>query len=97
MHNFFVPITNQIVSKPKDSEAASDLDQYTLFRVFGMTARILVDAARCAYDQQPSFQHNSHFGDEEMIVRLRRLGRLGAIRKPSDELTKEDLVKAANL
>ncbi|EXJ69122.1 uncharacterized protein A1O5_08057 [Cladophialophora psammophila CBS 110553] len=101
MHNFFVPVTNQIVSKPKRSEgqkvAASHLDKYSRYRVFGMTARILVDAARYAYDQEPTFEHNSHFGDEDMIVRLRKIGRLGDIRKPGDELTKEDLVKAANL
>ncbi|KIW91922.1 uncharacterized protein Z519_07892 [Cladophialophora bantiana CBS 173.52] len=101
MHNFFVPVTNQIVSKPKRSEgqkaAASHLDKYSRYRVFGMTARILVDAARYAYDQEPTFEHNSHFGDEDMIVRLLKIGRLGDVRKPGDELTKEDLVKAANL
>ncbi|KIW32954.1 uncharacterized protein PV07_04464 [Cladophialophora immunda] len=101
MHNFFVPVTNQIVSKPKRSEdqkvTASHLDKYSRYRVFGMTARILVDAARYAYDQEPTFEHNSHFGDEDMIVRLRKIGFLGEIRNRNDELTKEDLVKAANL
>ena len=101
MHNFFVPITNQTVTKPQRSEAQKDaaheLDKYSRYRVFGMTARILVDAARYAYDQEPTFEHNSHFGDEDMIIRLRKVGRLSAIRKPTDELTKEDLVKAANL
>ena len=77
--------------------AASHLDKYSRYRVFGMTARILVDAARYAYNQEPTFEHNSHFGDEDMIVRLRKIGRLGDLRKPTDELTKEDLVKAANL
>lgn len=101
MHNFFVPVTNQIVSKPKRNEGqkatASHLDRYSRYRVFGMTARILVDAARVAYAREPSYPHNSHFGDEDMIVRLRKVGRLGEIRRPTDELTKEDLVKAANL
>ncbi|KAK5052684.1 hypothetical protein LTR84_002550 [Exophiala bonariae] len=101
MHNFFVPVTNQIVSKPKKNEgqkvAASHLDKLARYRVFGMTARILTDAARFAYNQEPTFDHNSHFGDEDMINRLRRIGRLGDIRKPGDELTKEDLAKAANL
>ena len=101
MHNFFVPVTNQIVSKPKHSEgqklAASHLDKLARYRVFGMTARILTDCARYAYDQEPTFEHNSHFGDEDMIIALRQSGRLGEIRKPNDELTKEDLVKAANL
>ncbi|KIV89844.1 hypothetical protein PV10_07212 [Exophiala mesophila] len=101
MHNFFVPVTNQIVTKPKRNEgqkvAASHLDRLARYRVFGMTARILTDAARFAYDQEPTFEHNSHFGDEDMIIRLRRIGRLGHVRKPGDELTKEDLAKAANL
>ncbi|KIV84682.1 hypothetical protein PV11_00451 [Exophiala sideris] len=101
MHNFFVPVTNQVVTKPKkddDQKAVADnLDKLSRYRVFGMTARILVDAARYAYNQEPTFEHNSHFGDEEMITRLRKLGRLGDIRKRTDVLTKDDLVKAANL
>ncbi len=67
------------------------------FRVFGMTARILVDAARVAFDEPPEFEHNSHFGDEEMIERLLKIGRLGAVRKADDELTREDLAAAAKL
>jgi 8-oxo-dGTP pyrophosphatase MutT (NUDIX family) len=101
MHNFFVPVTNQLVAKPKKTEgqrqAADHLESLERYRVFGMTARILVDAARYAYNQEPTFEHNSHFGDEDMIVRLRKIGRLGDLRKPTDELTKEDLAKAASL
>jgi 8-oxo-dGTP pyrophosphatase MutT (NUDIX family) len=101
MHNFFVPVTNQPVAKPKRTEgqkqAADHLDHLERYRVFGMTARILVDASRFAYAQEPTFEHNSHFGDEDMIGRLRKIGRLGDIRKPDDELTKEDLAKAASL
>ena len=101
MHNFFVSVTNQTITKPKKTkdqvEAADHLEGLERYRVFGMTARILVDAARYAYAQEPTFEHNSHFGDEDMIRRLRRIGRLGDIRKPTDELTKEDLRKAANL
>lgn len=67
------------------------------FRVFGMTARIMVDAAREAFGEEPEFEHNSHFGDEDMIGRLLRVGRLGPIRKPDDELTKEDLAAAAKI
>ncbi|KAF9245467.1 hypothetical protein DTO013E5_3537 [Penicillium roqueforti] len=48
-----------------------------VYRIFGMTARIIVDAARVAYAQEPEFEHNSHFGDEAMIADLRQLGRLG--------------------
>ena len=101
MHNFFVPVTNQFVSKPKKSEGqkmtADHLDTLERYRVFGMTARILVDVARVAYAQEPTFEHNSHFGDEDMIVRLRKLGRLGDLHRPGQELTKDILKKAANL
>jgi hypothetical protein len=62
-----------------------------------MTARIIVDAARLAFNTEPRFEHNSHFGDEAMIDRLRRLGKLAAIRKASDELTRETMEKAAKL
>jgi hypothetical protein len=61
MHNFFVPITNQVVTKPKKTEdqqlVADELDKYSRYRVFGMTARILVDAARYAYDQYVPLLH----------------------------------------
>jgi 8-oxo-dGTP pyrophosphatase MutT (NUDIX family) len=101
MHNFFVPVTNQVVYKPKITEgqkaAADHLESLQRYRVFGMTARILTDAARCAYAQEPTFEHNSHFGDEDMIGRLRRIGKLGDIRRPGDELTKDDIARAASL
>ncbi|KAJ9648298.1 8-oxo-dGTP diphosphatase [Coniosporium tulheliwenetii] len=78
-------------------ETADALAHLNRFRVFGMTARILVDAARVAYAEEPDFEHNSHFGDEEMIARLLRAGRLSAERKRGQELTREDLRAAAKL
>lgn len=65
------------------------------YRVFGMTARILVDAARVAYGEEPEYEHNSHFGDEDMIARLRAIGRLASERKEGDVLTREVMNKAA--
>ena len=65
------------------------------YRVFGMTARILVDCARVAYGEEPEFEHNSHFGDEDMIERLIKIGRLNAKRKGDDMLTREVMQKAA--
>lgn len=64
------------------------------YRVFGMTARILVDAARVAYGVEPAFEHNSHFGDEDMIERLMRIGRLGAEKKQGEVLTRDVMMKA---
>lgn len=104
MHNFYVPVSDQTVTKPKpkhrgslQEKAADALDGRTRFRVFGMTARILVDAARVAYASEPEFEHNSHFGDEDMIERLLKMGRLSAKRGEKDELTREDLRAAAKI
>ena len=66
------------------------------YRVFGMTARILVDCARVAYGVEPEYEHNSHFGDEEMIQRLLSIGRLGPIKKEGEMLTRDVMMKAAN-
>ncbi|KAJ6157455.1 hypothetical protein N7470_005047 [Penicillium chermesinum] len=85
--------------EPRSPEQAAAQQQVAgqRYRVFGMTARILVDAARLAYASEPEFEHNSHFGDEVMIAKLRKLGRLGPERKASDELTLETMEKAAKL
>lgn len=83
---------------PSHAQAGSDLRSLSRFRVFGMTARILVDAARVAYAEEPAFEHNSHFGDEEMIARLLRMGRLNSDRKPGEQgLTREVLTQAAKM
>jgi hypothetical protein len=82
---------------PQGDNVTSELDALTTFRVFGMTARILVDAARVAYGEEPEFEHNSHYGDEEMIGRLIRMGRLSEVRKKGDVLTKEVLREASKI
>ena len=64
------------------------------YRVFGMTARILVDAARVAYGEEPQFEHNSHFGDEEMIEKLIRIGRLSEEKREGEMLTKDVMKRA---
>jgi peroxisomal coenzyme A diphosphatase NUDT7 len=66
MHNFYVPITNQKVAKPRVREGgqaaiAEQLDEeedagLTRYKVWGMTARMLVDAARVAYREDPEFE-----------------------------------------
>ncbi|RAR06791.1 atp-dependent rna helicase eif4a [Stemphylium lycopersici] len=73
------------------------IDAMTTFRIFGMTARILVDAARVAYEEEPEFEHNSHHGDEEMIGRLLKMGRLSEVRKKGEILTKEILREASKM
>ncbi|KAF2756615.1 hypothetical protein EJ05DRAFT_502112 [Pseudovirgaria hyperparasitica] len=97
MHSFFVPVNPKSVTLPKNEKTYLSSDPPARFRVFGMTARILVDCARVAYAQEPQFEHNSRFGDEEMIGRLIKLGRFAEERKSGDELTKDILKQASKI
>ena len=66
MHEFHVPINHQKVTKPKvregglssiDDEGDNDVkEEAQRYKVWGMTARILVDAARVAYGEDPEFE-----------------------------------------
>ncbi|KAI1083232.1 NUDIX hydrolase domain-like protein [Whalleya microplaca] len=85
VHNFHVPINNQKVTKPKIREGgqaalADELDEeqdaLQRFLVWGLTGRMLVDTARIAYDDEPEFEHNTHYGDERIIASLEAIGRL---------------------
>ncbi|ESZ90133.1 NUDIX domain-containing protein [Sclerotinia borealis F-4128] len=101
MHNFYVPITNQKVSKPKIREGgqatiAEELDKreehgLTRYKVWGMTARILVDAARIAYGEEPEFEHNAHVGDEDLITKLQSTGHLEERISSNKEVTDAEL------
>lgn len=107
MHQFFVRVNERVVKpRPRGEEQRRAVERLAAqeqegvvqrYRVFGMTARIIVDAARVAYGSEPEFEHNSHFGDEAMIAQLRRMGRLSAQRRPSDELTRDMMERAAKL
>lgn len=86
------PETNTQETKPDTHPPTPDSspqdpspDPAATYRVFGMTARILVDAARVAYAREPDFEHNSHFGDEALIGRLLAAGRLGGGRGRAEE------------
>ncbi|ORY65923.1 uncharacterized protein BCR38DRAFT_456599 [Pseudomassariella vexata] len=84
VHNFHVPVNNQRVVKPRVREGgqaalAEELEEDGVpqrFLVWGLTGRMLVDTARIAYGEEPEFEHNSHYGDEEIIARLEEEGRL---------------------
>jgi len=65
------------------------------YRVFGMTARILVDCAKVAYAQEPNFLHTAPFGDEEMLNRLLAVGRMRPEKNENDPLTLDILKEAA--
>ncbi|RYO87689.1 hypothetical protein DL766_002055 [Monosporascus sp. MC13-8B] len=100
VHNFHVPVDNQRVTRPRRREGgqavlADETDeqqeaaQPQRFLVWGFTGRILVDAARIAYAEEPEFEHNAHLGDEEMIRRLEAEGQL-----PEKRRTREVGVEA---
>lgn len=78
----FYAIANDALAQPR-------------YRVFGMTARILVDCARVAYGEEPEYEHNSHFGDEDMIDRLIKIGRLQEKKKEGEVLTRDVMMEAA--
>ncbi|KAI0013346.1 NUDIX hydrolase domain-like protein [Xylariaceae sp. FL0662B] len=86
VHNFYVPVNNQKVTKPKireggqaalaDDELDEEQENTQRFLVWGLTGRMVVDAARIAYGEEPEFEHNTNYGDEGIIARLETTGRL---------------------
>jgi len=87
---------------PQSTVAAKQArDDTKRFRVFGMTARILVDAARVAYDEKPTFEYSPHLGDEEMIEQKLKMGGLGPIRRKNrqreDDTADADAAAAAKI
>ncbi|KJR84866.1 uncharacterized protein SPSK_09200 [Sporothrix schenckii 1099-18] len=84
--------------KDQDESVADEIgDSPGRYKVWGMTARIIVDAAKLAYGETPAFEHNSHFGDERIIEGLEKMGRLGEKKKAGSELTHEDLKEASKM
>ncbi|KAF7560884.1 hypothetical protein G7046_g3271 [Stylonectria norvegica] len=87
IHNFYVPVNNQTVSKPRRSSAQGNLaekleeeeEREGRFKVWGMTARVLVDAARIAYAEEPEVEHNDNYGDESIIEQADREGDLSEV------------------
>ena len=94
VHEFFVPVSNSSKVAKLHPEARNHMSGGSVddgigseqqhYRVWGMTARVLVDAARIAYDSEPQFPHNAEPGDEQMITELRVAGRLGSIQRKMD-------------
>lgn len=67
------------------------------YRVWGMTARILIDAARIAYDKEPEFRCLEEKGDEDMITALWGQGMLRGERKHGEEFVLNEVFKKGNL
>lgn len=69
MHNFHVPVGNQKVTKSKGEqketvESLEKVEEGTgRYKVWGMTARMLVDAAKLAYDEVPDFEVSGKMSD----------------------------------
>ncbi|KAH6651086.1 hypothetical protein F5144DRAFT_589395 [Chaetomium tenue] len=77
--------------KEKKKKKGGELERY---KVWGMTARMLVDAATVAYDEKPEFEHNRHFGDEGIIETLARMGRMGEKKRAGSVVSAEDWKRA---
>lgn len=97
VHNFYVPVDDQRVTTPGNameadhpqSNLAEKLEEEgkrgARFKVWGLTAHMLVDAARIAYGKDPEFECNPHFGDEEIILQAEREGSLVDKKRKRDE------------
>ncbi|KAK9465052.1 NUDIX hydrolase domain-like protein [Lipomyces arxii] len=78
-HIFSVPSTKQdIVPNRGESKPQS------VYRVWGLTARMLLDAARIGYKQEPEMEFICKDGDELLISKLMEIGRLGPIRDKAE-------------
>lgn len=44
------------------------------YKVWGFTARILVEAAQIAYDEEPEFEHSKCMGNEDIISTMVQQG-----------------------
>ncbi|CRK20438.1 hypothetical protein BN1723_000290 [Verticillium longisporum] len=120
VHNFYVPVDAQRVSKPEappaaaraqdekqQEEAPADADaqaqtklaakleeeQVARYKVWGMTAHILVDAARLAYGETPEFEHNQHYGDEDIIKTVEKEGGFFDTKKPEPDVVSDPALK----
>lgn len=90
MHDFYLPRKlGGAAYKGRSFAGSGGDDEY--FRIFGLTASILVGAAREAYGREPEFPCSPSVGEEEMIARMLANGRLPAKRDKGGRITKEDI------
>jgi len=75
MYNFYMPITSSSVTWTGNASGSAQTERKT-FRIFGLTAKIMVEAAQIAFDREPQFEHNAHVGDENLIRDYIREGRM---------------------
>ena len=98
MHNFFIPKTYLGTTKRKHQEESTnrgvsgDIEESS-YKVWGLTARILIDSARIAYDEDPDFEFMEGIGEEPMLQRLWNRGRLKSERQQGDKMARESVEK----
>ncbi|KAL7805158.1 NUDIX hydrolase domain-like protein [Trichoderma aethiopicum] len=99
VHNFYVPVNNQRVSRPRRGSAAQieladqlevSQDHGGRFKVWGLTGRVLVDAARIAYDEEPEMEHNLDFGDLKVIQVAQEEGALDESHENSQPVKRDE-------
>lgn len=98
-----VPAADEVPNAPPSAIAAGaspqanvaekleeDADKIGRYKVWGMTAHVLVDAARLAYDEVPEMEHNPHMGDEGIIVEMDEEGRFFDKKRKAESDPAED-------
>jgi len=80
-----------------EKNGKEERDVLVYYRVWGMTARILIDAARIAYEKEPEFECLEEKGDEDMIAALWDHGMLREERKHGEEFVIDEMFKKGNL
>lgn len=98
MHTFHIPTAGQRVhlspsiqspstsSPPASAQQAKQPPSH--YRIHGLTAQILIDVARLAYDREPEFPHIPNYGDEGLIEELigeEGRGRFARVRGKGEE------------
>ncbi|KAK9240983.1 hypothetical protein V1525DRAFT_393355 [Lipomyces kononenkoae] len=78
-HVFSVKATDNDIILNKD-----DIMEQSVYKVWGLTARILLDAGRIGYGREPDMEYLSMDGDELLISKLIEIGHLGPTRDKSE-------------
>lgn len=93
MHDFNLPRSlGGAAYKGRPSAGPGGKNEF--FRIWGLTATIVVNAARLAYGREPEFAYSVRIGEEEdIIAKMLETGRLSEERKPGSKITREDLRK----
>ncbi|KFX95865.1 hypothetical protein V490_03642 [Pseudogymnoascus sp. VKM F-3557] len=81
VHNFYVPVNNQKVTKPKVREGG-----------LKAIAEQLEEEEEAGMER---YKHNEHYGDEKLMETLFKIGRMGEKKAGTQSLTREEIAKEA--